>query len=94
MRRVAARSLSRRDKVACQLVDVGKMLSAFMFNGTLYLSKAVDEAMQEAEAALSADDYDKAERLARVVSFLVKREAPKFAANPQRWVDRWKELRL
>jgi hypothetical protein len=78
--------------VARQLVDVGKSLSTFTFKGTLYLSRTVDETMKEAEAAFSADDFDRASHLVQVVKFLVARETPKFKDNPQRWADTWREL--
>jgi hypothetical protein len=43
--------------------------------------------MKEAERAFSDADYDRAEHLAKVVAYLVQREAPKFAANPKAWID-------
>jgi hypothetical protein len=83
---------AQRAAVARQLVDVGKSLSTFTFKGTLYLSRTVDETMKEAEAAFSADDFDRASHLVQVVKFLVARETPKFKDNPQRWADTWREL--
>jgi hypothetical protein len=32
--------------------------------------------------------------LAKVVACLVRREAPRFAANPKRWIEAWRELRI
>jgi hypothetical protein len=87
-----------RLSVARLLVDVGKSLHAFDYGPHVpfegreqYLSRAVDKTMREAEAAFAADDYARAERLAKVVAFLVKREAPKFAADPKKWIETWKE---
>ncbi len=77
----------RRVAVARQLVDVGRALHAFDFQGEQYLSPAVDAAMKEAERAFSDDDYDRAEHLAKVVACMVRREAPKFAADPKRWIE-------
>jgi hypothetical protein len=85
---------SRRYIVAGHLVDVGRSLDAFNFgDGQQYLSRAVSEAMKEAERAFSAEDYDRAEHLAKVVAYLVKRETPKFAANPKAWIETRRELR-
>lgn len=83
---------SRQLTVAHQLVDVGRSLKAFDFKGRQYLSRTVDEVMKEAERAFSDDDYDRAEHLAKVVACLVRREAPKFSANPKAWIDQQREL--
>jgi hypothetical protein len=97
---------ARRLTVARQLVDVGRSLHVFDFEGEQYLSRVVSKTMREAERAFSdaADAehfsgevaqvyYDRAEHLAKVVAFLVHREAPKFAANPQQWIETRRELR-
>src|SRR5262245_41786609 len=90
----------RRLAVARRLMDVGKSLHAFdhgrgcAFEGRpQYLSKGVSRTMREAECAFAHHDYDRAEHLAKVVAAMVKREAPIFAANPQRWVDNWRAKR-
>jgi hypothetical protein len=92
-------SETRKIEVARRLVAVGKSLHAFdhgehvPFEGTpQYLSRTVCETMRKAERAFSDDDYDRAEHLAKVVAVLVKREAPIFAANPTRWIEKWQEL--
>jgi hypothetical protein len=85
--------MSRQRRVARQIVDVGRSLDAFNHEDGQYLSRAVSEAMKECEAAFSVDDYDRAEYLAKVVAVLVKRETPKFAANPQAWIEARRELR-
>jgi hypothetical protein len=84
---------SRRITVAHQLLDVGKSLHAFDFGDEQFLSRTVDETIREAEAAFAEDDFSRAEHLAKVVAYLVRREAPRFAANPARWVETWRELR-
>jgi len=84
---------SRRIAVAHKLVAVGRSLGAFDFEGEQYLSRAVSETMKEAERAFSDEDYDRAEHLAKVVTWLVRREAPKFAANPRAWIEMRRELR-
>lgn len=73
--------------VARQLMDVGRSLHAFNFKDEQYLSRTVHETMPEAERAFADNDYDQAEHLAKVVTYLVKREAAQFAANPQRWIE-------
>lgn len=83
---------ARQLAIAHQLVAVGRSLRAFDFEGEQYLSRAVSETMKAAERAFSDDDYDRAEHLAKVVAFLVRREAPKFAANPRAWIETRREL--
>jgi hypothetical protein len=95
----------RKQFVARQLVVVGQSLDAFNFGGKQYLSRVVDRTMREAERAfadgLEAEHisaqvaqahHDRAEHLARIVAYLVRREAPKFAANPRAWIERRREL--
>jgi hypothetical protein len=98
--------MSRQQLVARQIVDVGRSLNAFNFEDGQYLSRTVDEAMKEAERAFSAAidaegdgaaaqavaHYDQAEHLAKVVACLVRREAPRFAANPKMWIETRREL--
>jgi hypothetical protein len=84
---------TKKTTVADQLLDVGRSLSAFGFEGEQYLSRTVGKTMKEAKAAFADDDYDRAEHLAKVVAYLVKREAPKFAADPRKWIERRRELR-
>jgi hypothetical protein len=78
----------RRIAVARQLVEVGRSFHAFDFKGEQYLSKVTLKTMKEAERAFSDDDFDRAKHLARIVTYLVRREAPKFAANPNAWIER------
>jgi hypothetical protein len=85
--------MTRQQRVARRLVDVGRSLNVFNHTDGQYLSRAVSTAMREAEAAFSLDDYDRAEHLAKVVAFLVKREAPRFAADPKAWIETQRELR-
>ena len=84
---------TRKFKVARQLVEVGRSLWAFNYGDGQYLSRTVDRAMKEAEKAFGDADYDHAEHLGKVVACLVRREAPKFAANPTAWIERRRELR-
>jgi hypothetical protein len=85
--------------VARLLMDVGKSLHAFDHGPHIpsegrkqYLSRTVCETMRRAEKAFSDGDYDRAEHQAKVVAYLVKREAPIFAADPERWIAKWYEL--
>jgi hypothetical protein len=90
----------RQLAVARQLVDVGRSLCDFDYKDAQHLSRTVRETMLEAERAFADNDYDQAEHLAKIVAYLVRREAPKFAANPQRWIETrafgneklWREL--
>jgi hypothetical protein len=77
----------RQLAVARRLVDVGRSLSAFDYKDKQYLSRTVRETMLEAERAFADNDYDWAEHLAKIVAYLVAREAPKFAANPKLWIE-------
>lgn len=82
----------RKLEVAKQLVAVGRMFNVFLYEGEQRPSRAIDQAMKEAERAFADEHYDRAERLAKVVTLMIKREAPKFAADPKRYVER-QELR-
>ena len=91
-------TMDHRIEVARQLIAVGKSLRAFEYGEDVpfegrrqYLSRSVDQAMKEAEAAFSVDDYDRAGHLVKVVAAMVRRETPIFAANPSRWIERWHE---
>jgi len=86
---------SREVEVGRLLVDVGRSLHAFDYEGGRYLSLTVAETMREAEYYFADDDdrdYDRAEHLAKVVAYLVRREAPKFATDPRKWIERQREL--
>jgi hypothetical protein len=90
---------SRSYIVARQLVAVGRSLQAFDHGPHIplegrkqYLSRTVCETMRRVEKAFSEHDFDRAEHLAKVVAYLVKREAPIFAADPERWIAKWHEL--
>jgi hypothetical protein len=84
----------KRTGAAHQVVAAQRLLSAFDYNGRQYLSKTVEEVMRECERAFSMDkDYDRSAHLVKIIAYLVRREAPKFAANPQRWIDAWKARR-
>lgn len=48
--------------------------------------------MKEAERAFADGQYDRSERLAKVVALMIKREAPKFAADPMKYVETRREL--
>jgi hypothetical protein len=92
--------MTREIEVASLLVEVGKSLRAFDYGERIpfegrrqYLSSPVNKTMKEAEAAFCDEDYDRAEHLAKVVAAMVRREAPIFAANPERWIERWQEAR-
>lgn len=80
-------SRRRRLTVARQLMDVGRSLHAFDYKDKQYLSRTMHETMLEAERAFADKDYDRSEHLVKVVAYLVRREAPKFKANPQRWIE-------
>ena len=51
-------------------------------------SRAVEQAIKQAEAAFTAADYDRAEHLAEVVLHMTRRDAPKFQADPEAWIAR------
>lgn len=85
---------ARRLEVAGQITAVGRLYrGAFEFERELYPSRAVDRAFADAESAFSDDDFDKAEHLTKVIACMIKREAPKFAADPKQWIETRRELR-
>jgi hypothetical protein len=83
---------TKRD-TARQVVAAQRSLGAFDHKGEQYLSQTVQEVMRECEAAFSMDDYARSAHLVKIIAYLVRREAPQFAANPTRWIDRWRGLR-
>jgi hypothetical protein len=89
----AAKQDTRRVAVARRVVDVQRSLSAFTYGDDQFPSPTVMKAMRECEAAFSDDDFDRAEHLANVTAFLIAREAPKFATDPEKWIKRVQELR-
>jgi ribonuclease BN (tRNA processing enzyme) len=84
---------SRPLNVAQGLLDVGRSLQVFYYGDKQYLSKTVTRAMLDAEAAFAKGEYDRAEHLTKVAAAIVARDAKKFAAEPDRWVQKWKALR-
>jgi hypothetical protein len=83
---------ARKLEVAKQLLAVGRMFNAFLYDGEQRPSRAIDQAMKEAERAFADGQYDRSERLAKVVALMIKREAPKFAADPMKYVETRREL--
>jgi hypothetical protein len=79
--------------VAQTLLDVGRSLQVFYYGDKQYLSKAVTQAMFGAETAFGKGDYDRAEHLTRVVVAIVERDAKNFAADPEKWVQKWNAVR-
>jgi hypothetical protein len=84
----------RRTAVAHQVVAAQRSLGAFAYERRLYSSQTVMDVMRECERAFSIDkDYDRAEHLVKIIAFLIQREAPKFAADPKKWIELWKGRR-
>ncbi len=54
--------------------------------------KALDRTMEDAQRAFEAKDFDRVEFLIQVVQLMLTREASKFAADPNQWIDRRREL--
>ena len=83
---------ARRLEVAKQIVAAQRQFKLFEYNGEQRPSGAILRAMQQSERAFADEDYDRTEHLAKVVILMAKRDAPKFAADPKRYVER-QELR-
>ena len=79
--------------VAQTLLDVGRSLQVFYYGDKQYLSKAVTQAMLDAETAFAKGDYDRAEHLTKVVVAIVGRDAKNFAADPEKWVQKCNAVR-
>jgi hypothetical protein len=76
----------RRLAVARCVFEAQKAASIFRVNDDWVPSRAVEQAIKQAEHAFADDDYDRAEHLAKVVLCMVRRDAPKFQADPKAWV--------
>jgi hypothetical protein len=84
---------ARRLEVAKQIVAVQRMYAAsFTYEGEQRPSRGVHRTMVEAERAFADEHYDQAEHLTKVLTLMIKREAPKFAANPKQWIAQREEL--
>jgi hypothetical protein len=84
-RRIKANA-ERHAEITRKIEDVGRMFDAFRYKGELHLSHAVVKTMKEAETELAAGDLDRVEHLLAVVAFMIKREAPRFAVDPEKWI--------
>jgi hypothetical protein len=58
----------------------------------LFGSTALNTVIEEAETAFDRQDYDKAEHLAKVATFMAHREIARFKADPKKWIERRQEL--
>jgi len=68
-----------------------RSLRVFDYGDFCYLSPTLDDALQEAEMAFHQEDYAKAEHLTKIVAYLIKREAPKFKADPRGCIEKWRD---
>lgn len=85
---MTASAPDRRLTVARQIVDAQRGFPLFLYNGEQHPSRAILQTMQQAEHAFAADDFDRAEHLAKVVAAMIKCEAPKFASDPKKYIER------
>jgi hypothetical protein len=82
----------RRLAVAREIRDVQRLLArTFDYNDETHLSVAIDEAIRETESAFFYAECDRAEHLVKVTEALIKREGPKFKANPKGMIELWRE---
>lgn len=73
----------RRLVVANRVFEAQKATAAFHAKDDDWCpSRAVEQAIKQAEAAFANDDLDAAEHLAAVVLCMCRRELPKFRATP------------
>lgn len=93
---------ARQMEVARRIVAVQRQyVSCFQYKGDTRPSRAVHKCMVECEQVFSeaceyeAEElFDLAEHLAAVTARMIEREAPKFAADPKRWIELREELRI
>jgi hypothetical protein len=75
--------------VARQLDEAQRSLSAFTYRRRQYPpSRAIERTITDAEHAFSEGNYTHASHLCEVVACMVRREAPRFASDPTRWIAR------
>lgn len=85
--------MTRRKSTELRLAELlPKVEAAFTYEGNVYPSPVVCGTVDDAWAAWHEGSYDRAEQLALVAEFLIKREGDKFAADPARWRARQLEL--
>lgn len=83
---------NRRLAAAHRVVEAQRAVAAFRVDDRWCASRAVEQAMKEAEAAFAVDDHECASHLAEVVLLMCRRELPKFRADPEAWMARLQEL--
>jgi hypothetical protein len=81
----------QRQRVGHMIWEIQRSLRVFDYGDFQYLSPALADALCEAEEAFHQEDYAQAEHLTKVVAYLIKREAPKFKANPRGCIERYSE---
>ncbi len=74
------------EKAADLMVEAQQAVAMFHVGDDDCPSRAVAQAMNELEAAFVDDEFDRAEHLAAVVMRMVRRDLPKFQANPKAWL--------
>lgn len=80
----------RQLEVAKQTVAVQRLYaSCFQYQDEPHPSRAVHKTMLEVERVFGIDqDFDSAEHLVKVLTNMIQRDAPKFAADPEKWIAR------
>jgi hypothetical protein len=80
--------------LANKILDVQQALNdAFTYKRKLHLSCTLERTMQENEREFGNKRYAETERLLKVIHFQIFREAKIFAADPQKFIDKWKTIK-
>lgn len=79
--------------IANKILDVQRALDAFTYKRKQHLSCTVERTMQEIEQAFDNKRYAEAEHLIDIIHIQIAREAKLFAANPQKFIDKWKTIK-
>jgi hypothetical protein len=80
--------------LANKILDVQQALNdAFTYKRKLHLSCTLERTMQEIEREFGNKRYAETERLLKVIHFQIFREAKIFAADPQKFIDKWKTIK-
>jgi hypothetical protein len=82
--------VTRKQSIEHRLTDLmTKAEKQFVHDGKVVLPRVVVSTMEDAWVALCRDrDFDRAEHLIEVVSFLIAREKARFTADRKRWIER------
>jgi hypothetical protein len=86
--------MTGKESLQRQIVNLmDRAEKVFAHDGAVYLPKTVVDTVESCWVSLLQNrDYDRTAHLLQVAELLIVRNRTKFAANPQAWIDRQREM--